>query len=77
MPFKQKLIVEHEEIYFPARLSRAVKDFISRLLVYDARRRMTVQEALQHGWLVGEEEAGKGIGRGGFQEIELLNLDEE
>lgn len=59
VPFKQKLIMEHEEVYFPGRFSRKVRDFIGRLLVFDPKRRMTVGEALRHGWLEGEGEGGR------------------
>jgi|JI6StandDraft_1071083.scaffolds.fasta_scaffold12957_3 serine/threonine protein kinase len=58
VPFKQKLMMEQEQIHFPQRLSRAVKDFISRLLIFHPKRRMTVEEALQHPWLVQEEHSG-------------------
>jgi serine/threonine protein kinase len=51
VPFKQKLILEQEQVHFPPKMSRTVKDFISRLLIYNPTKRMTVQQALQHNWL--------------------------
>jgi aurora kinase len=51
VPFKQKLILKQEKVNFLPSMSRAVRDFISGLLIYNPKKRMTVREALQHNWL--------------------------
>lgn len=40
------------EFEFPYFLSKEVKDFISKLLIREPEKRMTLEEALQHAWIV-------------------------
>ena len=42
------------------RVSKAAKDFVQRLLVKDARKRMTAHEALNHPFLFEDNHGGAG-----------------
>lgn len=72
VPFKQKLIIEEERIVFPQRLSRAVRDFISRLLMYHPKRRMKIEDALLHPWILQQEHSSSE--ELPTSEIEMLDL---
>jgi serine/threonine protein kinase len=54
IPFKGEREILTKRIKFPLRFSTEFKDFLSLLLERDIRRRLSIDEALNHGWLVNE-----------------------
>jgi serine/threonine protein kinase len=51
------------EFEYPDHLSSGIRDFIDRLLVRNPKKRMSLEQALQHEWLTENSKGGLTVSR--------------
>lgn len=60
------------EFEYPEYLSTGIKDFIHRLLVKNPKKRMSLDEALQHSWLMENSKGGFSVSREIYNSYSVL-----